>query len=342
MPMTDAPEWGDILHEPFVGLILGQRGAGKTALGHLLMETFHTDERDAYILGYPEAEADALPEWASILPTDTGRDQWPEDSVVLIHEAHHILHARRSQQSENLEIDTLITVSRHKNSDIIIETQQSQRLDRNMVTAADAVIFREPALMQAEFERGGMKKLVNRANDVFNQYVETVEGDGYTYREKSDDVLRTAYVHADRFDGEYPHDIPLADHWSEDISRAYASASMDEVTGEGSEDSDDYSEDELTCLKTVAEYEVQQRPFDFTVRGVDHDDIPTVMHAWNQLKALRASGLIRKVYESNNNPSRYRMTAEGWEVTAEKFGITEPEEPVGDDPDEVEWSPTAG
>ena len=54
----DAPRWGDILQEPFVGLILGQRGSGKTALGHRLLEVFgHPDnsDRDAYILGFPPA-----------------------------------------------------------------------------------------------------------------------------------------------------------------------------------------------------------------------------------------------------------------------------------------------
>lgn len=342
----DAPAWEDILPEPFVTLILGQRGAGKTALGHLLLERFHSDDREAYILGFPDDKTGALPEWVNVLDAGTvlGADDvtavWPEESVVLIHEAHHLLHARRSMDSANLEIDTLLTVSRHKDSDIIMETQQSQRLDKNMVTGSDAVVFREPALMQSEFERSGMKKLVRRADEVFEQYVETIDGDGYTYREKSDAVKKHAYVHADRFDGEYPHEIELADHWSDAISRAYAGAS---VGGPGADDDDstDRSDDELTCLKAVAQHEVENRPFDYSVGGVDHDDIPTVPRAWNELRSLRSDGLIRKVYESSNKPSRYRMTADGWDVVEEQYGITEPTAEMGEDPDDVSESPAA-
>jgi polynucleotide 5'-kinase involved in rRNA processing len=48
----EAPTWTDIFEEPFTILILGQRGSGKTALGHLLTEEFGGPEsdRDAYIM----------------------------------------------------------------------------------------------------------------------------------------------------------------------------------------------------------------------------------------------------------------------------------------------------
>jgi len=323
----DAPEWEDILPEPFVTLILGQRGAGKTALGHELLERFYQPDRDAYILGFPDDKQDALPEWVSVLDAGTvlGADDatsvWPEDSVVLIHEAHHLLHARRSMDSANLEIDTLLTVSRHKNSDIIMETQQSQRLDKNMVTGSDAVVFREPALMQSEFERSGMKKLVRRADEVFEQYVETVDGDGYTYRKKSDEVKKHAYVHSDRFVGEYPHKIELAEHWSDDISRAYAGAA---VGGPGADDEDDdgLEDDDWTALQAVAEWEKENRPLKFEHKGIEQGEVPLVQ-AWRQLKKLMAEGLVDRTYDSNSK-TYYRLTEAGWEKT----DVEEPNAPV--------------
>jgi AAA+ ATPase superfamily predicted ATPase len=331
--MSEAPRWEDILPEPFVTLILGSRGAGKTALAHLLTERFHGEDRDAYILGFPEEKADILPEWLEVLGIEEvlGADDvievWPEDSVVLVHEAHHLLHARRSMDTENLEVDVLLTVSRHKNSDIIFETQQSQRLDKNTVTSVDAVIFREPALMQAEFERSGMRKLVRNADEVFEQYVEEIESENYTYREKTDEVKKHAYVHAERFEGEYPYLIPLADHYSEDISKAYAGAGM-ATSADG--DDDGLSDDEEVALQTVADYEMENRPFEYSVKGADHDEVPA-QHAWNQLKSLRAEGLIRRVYESSNKPARYRMTDAGWV----ELGVdTEELPPLGEDPDE--------
>jgi len=126
-----------ILIKPFTAPIIGKRGIGKTALGHLLLKEFscHSAGRDAYIMGFPNSQADHLPEWVNIPPETTKMSDWPMDSTVLLHGAHHLLHARRSMNTENIELDELVTVSRHKNSNSIFETQQSQRLDRNAVTA---------------------------------------------------------------------------------------------------------------------------------------------------------------------------------------------------------------
>lgn len=303
------PTWRDILVEPFVALILGQRGAGKTALGHRLLELYgEGTDRQAYILGFPEHLRDELPDWIEVLPPTTGRADWPEDSVVLVHEAHQLLHARRSQQSENIEIDELVTVSRHRNSVVIFETQQSQRLDRNSVTAVDAVIFREPALMQAEFERKGMRKIVREAEEVFEQYTETTETDNYTFREKSDEVKKHAYVHSDRFIGEYPHKIQLADHYNDTISKAYSEVADDQQDG-------GLDPDEQAALDAVAQWEIQNRPLSYDHMGANHEDVP-IQRAWTELQAIHGKGLLKKTYSSSNKPNEYRLTEDGWEASS--------------------------
>jgi len=311
-----APTWEDILVEPFVGLILGQRGSGKTALGHELLEQFGKDsDRDAYILGFPEHLRDQLPDWIEVLPPTTGREDWPADSVVLIHEAHQLLHARRSMDGANIEIDELVTVSRHRDSDIIFETQQSQRLDRNSVTAVDAIIFREPALMQADFERKQLRPIVKDAEEMFEQYTETIEEDGYTFREKSDEVKKHAYIHSGRFIGEYPHEIGLADHWTESISKAYSEVSEQQAdTG--------LDEDEQTALDAVAKWEAENRPIKWAHKGANHKKVP-LQHAWNQLQSLYAQGLLKLTYESSNKPNEYRLTEEGWKES----NVDEPDTP---------------
>ena len=313
-----APTWEDILVEPFVGLILGQRGSGKTALGHELLERFGKDsDRSAYILGFPEHLRDELPEWVEVLPPTTGRENWPENSVVLVHEAHQLLHARRSMDGANIEIDELVTVSRHRDSDIIFETQQSQRLDRNSVTAVDAIIFREPALMQADFERKQLRPIVKEAEEVFEEYTETIEEDGYTFREKSDEVKKHAYIHSGRFIGEYPHEIGLADHWTEDISKAYSEVSETNQSDTG------LDEDEQTALDAIAAWEEENRPLNYSHMGANHKQVP-LQHAWNQLQGLHAQGLLEITYSSSNNPNEYRLTEEGWEQS----NVDEPDAPV--------------
>jgi hypothetical protein len=320
-----APEWRDILPEPWTALILGSRGAGKTALGHRLLELYGDpeyadDPRDAYIMGLPEDVADQLPEWIERLPTDTSMDEWPEDSIVLLHEAHHILHARRSMDAENLEIDKLLTVSRHKNSSIIVETQQSQRLDKNAVTAADAVIVRQPSLLQTEFERRGMRKLIERAEDVFDQYVTDVSGgdEEWTFREQSDAAKTAAYVYSERFEGEYPHEIELADHYTEDISTAYSEAGVG--AAEDADANPGLSAEEQESLDAVAEWEAENRPLDFTHMGASHDEVP-LPNAWNHLSALSGKGLLKQTYSSSNSANEYRLTDDGWAEAS----IAEPE-----------------
>lgn len=320
--MTDTthPDWREILQEPFVSLILGQRGSGKTALGHRLLEVFgDVPDRDTYILGFPEHLRDRLPEWIDVLPPSTGREDWPADSTVLVHEAHQLLHARRSMDSENVEIDELVTVSRHRNSNIIFETQQSQRLDRNSVTAVDAIILREPALLQAQFERKQLRSIVEAAEEVFEQYNETVERDGYMFREKSSAVKKHAYIHSGRFVGEYPYEIQLADYWTEAISRAYAEPREVE-SGEAADDGLD--DDERTCITALAEWEHDNRPLDFDHRGAAHKDVP-LAQPWHALKRLMADGLVEQTYDSSNK-SYYRLTDDGWD----EYDGEKPDEPL--------------
>lgn len=309
MTEIEPPEWTDIFEHPSVLLILGSRGSGKTALGHRLLEVFAhgNDDIDAYIMGFPAEEADRLPDWIDPLPSAISMDDWPEDSVVLLHEAHQIMHARRSMDVENLEIDQLLTVSRHRNTTVITETQQSQRLDRNAVTAVDGVIVREPALLQSEFERKQVRKIIKRADDVFDQYVDTIETEQYTWREKSEAAQKTAFIHSERFVGEYPHDIQLADHWSESISTVFSDAAA--VDEEESGSSQDLNDGDRETLETMAEKLADMAPLQ-DYEGIEHDDIPR-QYAWNNLTALSQEGLAEKILDTNS-VTRYVLTDEGW------------------------------
>lgn len=233
--------WEEIIPEPYVSLLLGSRGGGKTALAHRLLEVYggSDGDRDAYIMGFPESKEHLLPDWITILDPTTGVDDWPQDSIVLIHEAHHLLHARRSMDTENLEVDMLITVSRQKNSCVVYDTQQSHRLDKNSVAAVDAILVRWPALMQEKFERRAVRPIISDAREALRKYVEIHDEDDFTFVERleTDDgverLKRHCYVHADRFRGEYPHPLPLPEHWSEEISKAFSDADMKGDSGGG-------------------------------------------------------------------------------------------------------------
>jgi hypothetical protein len=221
---ASAPTWRNILDEPFVVAILGRRGSGKTALGHRLLEEYGLDATGVspYVMGFPNSQARLLPDDMGILDVGIPYEMWPDDSVVLITEAHHIAHARRSMSVENLELDTLITLSRQKNTSIIFDTQYARRLDVSATMGANGIIFRYPSLMAEDFERSQMRSLVREAKESLDSYI-TESGDGdYTYREPSDELKRHAYIVSEKFRGEYPHEIRLPTYWGEKISSAFS------------------------------------------------------------------------------------------------------------------------
>lgn len=222
------PDWQTILSEPFVALVLGRRGTGKTALGHRLLEEFHAEDRDAYIINFPRSKRDLLPDWLELLPRAITYEHWPEDSITLVNEAHHLMHARRSLNAENLELDKLISLSRQRNADVVFDTQFARRLDVSGVMGASAIIFRYPSLMADDFERQQLRSLVREARDALDEYVEVVETDEYQLRDETDELRKRAYIFGEKFRGIYPHEIELPEHWCESISKAYGDRGPDQ------------------------------------------------------------------------------------------------------------------
>jgi len=212
------PWWFDIFEDPGVVLILGARGSGKTALAHKLAEIYHENtDRKVYVFGFPQDKAHLLPEWMNLL----NDIDLPQHSVVLVHEAHMSFHARRSMQDTNVLMDTLITISRHRDCTIIFETQQSFRLDKNIVAEADAIIIRYPSLLQERFERPFIKEFFTVASRFFNKYVKVMHVDDGIYKKPDKDkILRVAYVFSKNYMGPL-RDITLPKHWSEELSRVY-------------------------------------------------------------------------------------------------------------------------
>jgi|GEM_PF-2370929 len=300
-------DWTTIFPEPFVILILGQRGGGKTALGHLLLEIFSEQgkRRKAYIIGFPHHKRHLLPDW--ITPLD--ELIFPDDSVVLLHEAHFYLHARRSMNEANVEIDKLVTVSRHKNVDIIVETQQSFRLDRNIVAEVDGIIFRLPELMQEKFERPEVRWITQMAKKAFAPYIKehkVVDESGKVigvYREVSPEVVKKAFIFSKNYIGMYPHDIPLPSYWSEEISKAYGELKSQVIEEAKMEDPllKLVLEDGryLKLLENALKRDIEREKEGYLDSiGWEAHEIGALGH---EMLKLRKLGVVRVVYKSNKH-----------------------------------------
>ena len=151
-----------IIH-PSVILILGKRGSGKSALAYYLLELFRYGTKP-YVVGVLESKRHLLPEWVGIAPT---LEEVPSGAIVIVDEAYLFYHAHSSTTQESKEMSKLINLSRQKEQTAIFVSQQSNSIDKNIASSPDVVIFKEPGILQSEFERRELNHLAKKASEAF-------------------------------------------------------------------------------------------------------------------------------------------------------------------------------
>lgn len=181
-------------------LIIGKRGSGKTALGFKLLEVL-AGKRKAFYLGKAK-----LPWWITQVDEI---EKIKNNSLVLVDEAALAFSAREAMSKTNKFLGKLMAIARHKNLTLIIVTQNSAMLDLNILRLADTLLFKEPSLLQAKFERKAIGDLFKKAEHAFHQIKE---------KEKK----KYVYIIDDEFEGLASFSLP--EFWSEEISKSYASA----------------------------------------------------------------------------------------------------------------------
>ena len=152
-------EWHKLILPPSVVLILGKRGAGKSSLAYRLLEIFRY-QLTPYVVGAPSGVEKYLPDWVGI---ETNLDAIPPKSVVLIDEAYLRYHARQSQARRSVEMSRLLNLSRQRQVTLIFVTQEARQLDKNVSSSANVIVYKEPGLLQREFERRELKPITEKA-----------------------------------------------------------------------------------------------------------------------------------------------------------------------------------
>lgn len=179
-------------------LIIGKRGSGKTALGFRLLEML-SGKRKAYYLGKAK-----LPWWISQVDNI---DKIKNNSLVLVDEAAISFSSRESMSQSNKFLSKLMAIARHKNLTLIIITQNSAMLDLNILRLADTLLFKEPSLLQAKFERKAIADLFKKAEQAFEKI-------------KDKDKKKYAYIIDDEFEGTISFSLP--EFWTEKLSKSYS------------------------------------------------------------------------------------------------------------------------
>ena len=183
-----------------IGLILGARGTGKSAIGMRLLENFKVKtNKNIYALGFKE---ESLPRWIKVI---SDIEEIQNDAVILIDEGGIEFSSRKAMTNANKLLSEILLIARHKDLSVIFITQNSANLEVNAIRQADYLILKPSSLLQKDFERKKIKNVYEGIDKEFKELKETV---GITY------------IFSDEFLGFITNSLPS--FWNEKVSKGYA------------------------------------------------------------------------------------------------------------------------
>ena len=182
-----------------IGIILGARGQGKSALGMRLLENIYSStKRPCTAMGF---ESKALPSWIKVVENV---DDIPNGSFVLIDEGGILFSSRDSMSNANKMLSSLLLIARHKDISIVFISQNSSNLELNILRQADYLLLKPSSLMQIDFERKKIQQMYKEVSDKFDTY-HSIRG--------------LTYIYSDLFRGFVSNDLPS--FWNDDVSKSF-------------------------------------------------------------------------------------------------------------------------
>ncbi len=182
-----------------IGIILGARGAGKSAFGIKFLENLRANNnKKCFAMGFKESE---MPSWIKVIQN---LEELENNSFVLIDEGGILFSSRNSMSNANKLLSELILVARHKNLNILFISQNSSNLDVNVLRQADFLVLKPSSLLQKDFERKIVQKIYEKAEEDFTRFR---KNKGLTY------------IYASNFKGFVSN--PLPSFWGENLSKSF-------------------------------------------------------------------------------------------------------------------------
>jgi len=182
-----------------VGIILGSRGSGKSALGMRLLENAKAKGRHVQALGFTPT---SLPSWINCI---NSIDEVKNNSFLLVDEGGITFSSRSSMNDANKLLSQLLLISRHKDLSVIFISQNSANIDINAIRQADYLLFKKSSLLQLDFERKKIKEIYLSADAGFKKFSSS---------------LGLTFVYSDEFQGFASNELPS--FWSESASKSFS------------------------------------------------------------------------------------------------------------------------
>lgn len=187
-------------NKSMIGLILGARGTGKSALGMRILENVKAKTgRNIYALGFKPT---TLPRWITVVNSVSSIEN---NSFVLVDEGGIEFSSRNSMSDANTLLSELLLIARHKDLSILFITQNSANLEVNVIRQADYLLLKPSSLLQKDFERKKIKEIYSSAE---SDFLSLAAHRGLTY------------IYADTYRGFVTNTLPS--FWNEQVSKGYA------------------------------------------------------------------------------------------------------------------------
>ena len=188
--------------------IFGKRGSGKSAAGYAILEYYNTKE-NAHVVGLGKEHWHLLPDTIVPLPLDFQTlNDLPWHSTIFIDEAAQYFYARDSHKTLNKFISKLETDARKKDQLLVFATHTFRKLDIGVILDMDALMFKQPSMLHARFERKEILEMVKSAKREFDRLP------------KSENRAKYAYLISDDYEGMI--EVPLPSFWCDELSNAVA------------------------------------------------------------------------------------------------------------------------
>ncbi len=133
----------------------------------------------------------------------------------LVDESYTLFHSRASSSDKAKTLSNQINLSRQKGITLIFISQEARQVDKNIVSSSDVIIFKNPGIMQLDFERKEMRRIAEEAGRLFAAISDK-------------DKHKSAYVFAPKsnFIGMLENSLPS--FWTPSLSKAYADSMLAE------------------------------------------------------------------------------------------------------------------
>lgn len=191
-----------LLEKSLIIAIAGKRGSGKSTLGFRLLENIHAKSgRPCFVLGVDQK---LLPAWISSVESVS---EVKNNGVVLVDEGALSFSSRNSMSKKNKALGDLMAIARHKNLSLIIVTQNTGMLDKNVLNLTDTILLKKGSLLQTKMERAAVKKLYETAEKSFSKV-------------EASEQISKVYVFDSDFEGLISASLPS--FWNEKISKNQA------------------------------------------------------------------------------------------------------------------------